>query len=422
MSIDRAVYRGPTSLAEEARLRGAFSHWHNLLYEIWWLTGPLDVDAVRDAWRRVCLRHDAMRRTYASPVEALTHRDPLAEVELHTADTDETAAAILRRSLATPFDLAGDRFARIVLVQQDDQRHLLGIAVDHIISDEMSWRYLLRDFNVQYRQALEGTVADTTESATYRDFALTMRDEFAGAWGRDRREFWTRYIGEFGSIPPGFSLRGESDAEPDMTTLELDLPPDARARVRAAASQARATPFAVIAAAAMSGMQEVSSDDTVGLAFRHHGRFRPASYQTLGLFTLGVPVHLRDTSRSHLDTVRDVLQRSVQTSDHILPLGIAGDAWSTPFASPRAAGMLLGVTEEDSAEPNLRLPGISAESVEMVFDGASSAKDTLVFAWALNESAPHVAATYDRNLFPGDSVDRLVRLAAARAVAGLDEA
>ncbi|MEV6412960.1 condensation domain-containing protein [Kribbella sp. NPDC051718] len=422
MSVTRAVHRGPTSLAEEARLRGAFAHWHNLLYEIWWLTGPLDVDAVRDAWNRVCLRHDAMRRTYASPVEALTHPDPLAEVELHTADTDEAAAAILHRSLSTPFDLAGDRFARIVLVQRDDQRHLLGISVDHIISDEMSWQYFLRDFSVQYRQALEGTAPDTAESTTYRDFASTMRDDFAGAWGRERREFWSRYTGEFGSIPPTFSLRGESDAEPDMTTLELDLPHDAGARVRAAASQARATPFAVIAAAVMSSMQEVSGDDTVGLAFRHHGRFRPASYRTLGLFTHGVPVHLRGTSRSRLDTVREVFQRGVETSDHILSLDIAGDAWSTPLASPRAAGMFLGVTEGDAAEPSLRLPGISAESVEMVFDGAASAKDTIAFVWTVGESQPHVVAIYDRNLFPGDSVDRLVRLAAANAVEGLDEA
>ncbi|WP_248580858.1 condensation domain-containing protein [Nocardioides sp. InS609-2] len=422
MSVEGAVHRGPTSLAEEVRLRGTFSHWHNLLYEIWWLTGPLEVNAVRDAWRRVCLRHDAMRRTYASPVEALTHRDPVAEVELHTADTDDEAAAIMRRSLGTPFDLGGDRFTRIVLVQRDDQRHLLGISVDHVISDEMSWQYLMQDFNVQYRQALERTAPDTAESRTYRDFASAMREDFDGAWGSERREFWTGYTRDFGNIPPSFSLQGESKAEPDMTTLALDLPADGTAMVCASASQARATPFSVIASAMLSSMQEVSGEDAAGLLFHHHGRFTPGCYGTLGLFTQGVPVHLRGTSPSRLDTVRDVFHRSVQTSDHILSLDIAGDTWSRSLISPRASEVFLGVTEGRNASTNVRLPGITAESVEMKFDGAAAGKDTIVFVWTLRESHPHVTATYNRNLFPDESVDRLLRLAAAHAVEPLEQA
>lgn len=408
---------GPTSLMEEQRLRGGFAHWHNLIYEIWWVDGPLDVGALRDAWWRLCLRHDVLRRTYASPEEAHTHADAITEVEHHRAGTDHEALTTMRRSLGTPFDLDGPAFSRIVLVEVDKDRHLLGIAVDHIISDQMSWRYMCKDFSELYRQALAGEAGDTGELPTaYRRYAEQLRRDFAGQWGEERRRFWTNYTADFEAFPPSFSAR-RARTEHDITVLDVALPDDARARISSGAQQVRATPFAVVAAGILGAMQEVSGDDLAGLMFHHHGRFTPEGYATLGLFTQGVPLHLRGRKRSWDDTTREVFERSVLTSEHVLPLGLAGEAWGETLTAPRTeSGVFLGIAEGGDRPPNLRLPGTTAQAVDMVFEGAASSMETIVMVWQFNQTDPQVSATYDRNAFDDETVKRLVQTAVGSAL------
>jgi len=200
-----------------------------------------------------------------------------------------------------------------------------------------------------------------------------------------------------------------------MTVLERELPEDARTRVHACARRARATPFAVIASGVLGGMQELSGDQVAGLTFHHHGRFAPSSYRTLGLFTQAVPLHLRGASGSRLDTVHDVFLRSLQVSDHILPLRIAGDAWSEDLMSlDRASGVFLGLEEAGSSPPHMRFAGTSAQAVELVFDGGARAQDTIVIAWDLHEARPQVTATYNKKAFSPSAVNQLLQAAITR--------
>lgn len=103
MTVGRAeITRGPTSLAEMARLTGEFAGWHNISYSVVWLTGKLDIAAVREAWRGVCLRNDILRRAYLSSDEACTYDDMLGESEFYTADSDTEALNTIRRFVEPP--------------------------------------------------------------------------------------------------------------------------------------------------------------------------------------------------------------------------------------------------------------------------------------------------------------------------------
>jgi hypothetical protein len=131
--------RGPSSLNEEARLTGKFDDWHNLSHMAVWLTGGVSIAAVRDAWRRLCLRHDVERRTHLSPDEACTRDDALSEVEVHAAESDEEAIAMMR---ALPGNSLPSRPPGILTHRHraaQRRRHLLGVSMDDIISDVASW-------------------------------------------------------------------------------------------------------------------------------------------------------------------------------------------------------------------------------------------------------------------------------------------
>ncbi|MEV5892534.1 condensation domain-containing protein [Nonomuraea fuscirosea] len=382
-----------------------------MLYEVCWLTGKLDLAAVRDAWWRVCLRHDVMRRTYASADEACTHDDALSEVEFHTAATDAEATEKMRRILGTPFDLSGPAFSRIVIVQRSERRHLLGIAVDHIISDQISWFFLCGEFAALYERALTGEAGDTAERGPYRSFASRLRRDFPGAWGEKRREFWRAYTAEFGVFPPPFSAGTQHRGEEALKVVERGLPVDVRAKAHALSRRAGATPFAVVASGMLAGMCEVSGDQVVGLTTHHHGRTAPGTYRTIGLFTQAVPLHLRSRPENPLETVRDVFLRSLDVTEYILPLRVAGNLWSENLMAPgREAGVFVSL-EEDEPPSGLQLAGTSAQHVEMRFPGAKRLPETIVVDWSLHRTGPRVTASYNEGVFPTAFVEQILQAA-----------
>jgi hypothetical protein len=317
--------RGPTSLAEMARLTGEFADWNNLHYVAVWLTGELSIAAARDAWRRLSLRHDVLRRTYVGADEALTHADTLSGVELVTAGTDAEAVDWMREFLGTPFSLDGPGFSRIAVVRRGERRHLLGIALDHIINDLASWTRFLADFAGLYNRALAGDAApDNGGTHGYQDFATEQRRLFAGAWGDERRAFWRAYVEEFGTVSPPFSAGARHAGEYKRVAAARRLPADTASRVQDVARQVRVTPFAVLTASVAAAARDVTGDPVAGISTNQHGRTLPGTSRTAGLFVQTVPLHLGRPARSLAQAARNMFRRTLDVFEYSLPLLVAG--------------------------------------------------------------------------------------------------
>jgi hypothetical protein len=401
---------GPTSLTEMARLTGEFADWNNLHYVAVWLTGELNVAALRDAWWRTCLRHDVLRRTYDSAEEARTYEDALSEVEFHTAPSDAEAVEIMCRFVGTPFSLSGPGFSRIAVVQRDERRHLLGIAVDHIINDLVSWFRLHATLTEFYNLAVTGRKNDVTEAHTYRDFAAEQRRLFVGGWGDERRAFWHSYAEQFGTFPPPFTVGAEHTGEYRRESIVRPLPADARAQLHDLSVRARATPFAVATASVLAAARRVTGETVVGVSTNQHGRTLPSTSQTLGLFVQTVPVHLGRHAGGQVETVREVFSRTLDVFEYSVPLLVAGRYWNETLMVPdQAAGIYVGLNEEPPAD--YRMPpliGLAAEPVELTFPGGKRWPETVIVAWNLYETAPELVARYNDNYFPRAAVEQLL--------------
>jgi hypothetical protein len=413
VTVRAKASRGPTSLAEEARLTGEFADWHNLTHMAMWLTGELNVAAVRDAWRRVCQRHDVLRRTYVSADEACTHADALSEVELHTAETDAAAIELMRRFLGTPFSLDGPGFSRIAIVRRGERRHLLGIAMDHIVNDVVSWNRIHVDFTEFYNRALAGDGDDVTTVGSYQDFASMQRRLFAGAWGAERRAFWRSYVEEFGPYPPPFSVGAKHTGDYERKEVVRDLPPDAKARVREFAREARVTPFAVVTSSLLTAMREVTGDPQAGISVIHHGRTLPGTSETAGLFVQSAPLHLGPHSLSPLETAEDVFLRTLDVFEYSLPLLVAGRSWrETLMVADREPGLHVRLNDHPpSADYLPQFTGTAAEYVGLHFPGEKRWLETVVVSWDLYETNPRLVAHYNENYFPDAAVAQLLRAA-----------
>ncbi|MFK0174303.1 condensation domain-containing protein [Streptomyces sp. NPDC090306] len=405
-----------------ARLTGEFADWNNLVFCAVWLTGELDVAAVRDAWRVVCLRHDVMRRAYRSPDEAYTYEDVLGELDFRTAETDAEALEMMRRILGTPFGLDALGFSRIAIVQRDERRHLLGIVVDHIINDQVSWGRLMRDFGELYERvrAHDTSAGDIAGRGTYQGFASLQRREFSTAWGEERRSFWLSHTEQFGNYPPAFPVAGELKSEPSLKIVNHALPTEASSRVLELARRARATPFVVAVSGVLAGMQEVSGAQTVGVTTNHHGRVLPGTSETVGQFVQTVPLHLSSRPRGPLETVREVFSRSLDVFEYSLPLRVAGKYWNEDLASvSRDAGVYVTLNETAPSLEEAPLVGTKAEYVELDVPGGKSWPATLLLDWQLNGTAPQLVASYNENFFQDTAIESLLQ-AAERFVLSVD--
>ncbi|MEX0167516.1 thioester reductase [Streptomyces sp. LMG1-1-1.1] len=410
-----------------ARLTGEFADWHNLHYMAMWLTGDVDIAALRDAWRRVCLRHDVLRRTYASPEEARTYDDALSEVELLTAETDAEAIEVMGRFIGTPFALDGPGFSRIAVVRRDERRHLFGIAIDHIINDLASWARIRSDFTEFYNRARAGDTGDDAGSGgsgdasgaiSYQSFASEERRLFSGAWGKERRSFWGSYVEEFGTVPPPFPVGAEHTGEYRPKRVARALPADAKARLHGLALRARATPFAVATASVLAAAREVTGDPAPGISVNQHGRMLPGTSQTAGLFVQTVPLHLGRELRSPVDTVREVFHRTHDVFEYSLPLLVAGRYWNETLMVPdRQAGLYVSLNDQPPSSYDLPpFAGTEAEYVELEFPGGKRFLETVVVGWNLYETGPELVASYNENYFPDAAVERLLDAAEAFAL------
>ncbi|NUK22490.1 thioester reductase [Streptomyces lunaelactis] len=395
-----------------ARLSGEFTERHNLVYCVLWLTGELDMAAVREAWRGVCLSHDVLRRAYVSPDEACTYDDVLGEVEFYTADTDTEALKTVRQ-ITTPFDLAGVGLARIAIVQRDERRHLLAIVLDHIIVDEKTWNRLMADFGEFYERAIQGvSVPDKVEKNAYHDFALLERHELSTAWGAERRAFWRSQTDRFGTFPPPFPIACEAKGEPRLAAVHHTLPADARARILDLSKRARATPFVTVASAVLASLHEVSGAPTVGAITPFHGRILPGTADIAGLFVQMVPLQLTGGARRPLETVREVFSHTLDAFEYSLPLRSAGRLWNEELVSvDRQAGVGVTLDKRTMSFGESLLAGTKAEIVPLYVPGEVTWPRTLQFMWEMDGMAPRLSVYYNENYFPEEAVESLIQAA-----------
>ncbi|GGN43742.1 hypothetical protein GCM10011578_094090 [Streptomyces fuscichromogenes] len=405
--------RGPTSLMEEARLTGEFADWHNLNYMVMWLTGDLDIAALRDAWWRICRRHDVLRRTYVSADEACTYDDALSDVELLTAETDAEAIELMRRFLGTPFSLDGPGFSRIAVVQRGDRRYLFGLAMDHIINDVVSWKHICADFIDFYDRALSGDAGGIRNENRYQSFASEQRRLFAGTWGKERRDFWRSYVEEFETYPPLFAVGAEHTGEYERRVITRELPSDARSRVQNFSRQSRVTPFAVVTSGVLTAMREVTGDPLAGISVNQHGRMLPRTARTAGLFVQSVPLHLGRQSMGPSETIQDVFLRTHDVFEYALPLLVAGRSWDESLMVPdKEPGLHVRLNEyPPSSEYLPPFTGTEAEYVELQFPGQKRWLETVVVMWNLFETGPQLVAHYNQNYFPDRAVEQLLEAA-----------
>jgi hypothetical protein len=148
------------------------------------VTGPLDVDALRDSVEDIVRRHEMLRTTFSTregqPVQVVHPPAPieLPLIDLRGApDAEAQADELVAASQRTAFDLERGPLLRLALVQLGDDEHRLLRVSHHIISDHWAWRLFFDELAVLYEARLRGEPAPLRDDPPpqYADFAVWER-------------------------------------------------------------------------------------------------------------------------------------------------------------------------------------------------------------------------------------------------------
>jgi amino acid adenylation domain-containing protein len=177
------------------------------------LTGGLDRRALRGALQRIVDRHEVLRACFAvrlglpALAVAARLRLPLPVVDLaalaaagREAETRRLAAADALR----PFDLARPPLLRVTLLALAPRRHVLLLAIHHIVADAWSVGVMLRELTAHYTRLRGGAAPPLPElPVQYLDYAAWQRRRLGGAELDRQLAYWRRQLA---GVPPALEL------------------------------------------------------------------------------------------------------------------------------------------------------------------------------------------------------------------------
>lgn len=230
--------------------------------------GPLDAEVLARAVNAMPARHEAMRVVFPTDFRAdLIEPDGehMRVVEADGADPFGAGLELLSADAQKPFDLARGPLFRCLLVRVDENTHLLGVAIDHIIADGWSCNLLARDILATYEALWHGEQPELPPlTMQHLDFVSWENTYLSGETRGRLLDYWRTALAGVDPIPesgladPAASTdpaaspadSAANDAGPArLERVRLPLGDGFRPRLRGFAAARRTTPYAVFSAA-----------------------------------------------------------------------------------------------------------------------------------------------------------------------------
>lgn len=278
--------------------------------------GPLDTEALERALHGAVARHPGLRTTFPmtgdGPVRRL-RQDPRIDFVRHDASglDAQTLRERLTEAAYRPFDLAEGPLLRAVVFTLGADDHRLVLAIHHIVADLWSVEVLLADLDLLYPAALRGDTPPARPAGSGEP-RQPAEEEQERLW-----EYWSR---ELAGAPALLTLPTDGPPsghpQPARTasqgaSVPFALGPELSARIAAAATSARTTPYTVLLAGYQILLARLSGRQDLLVATPEHGRRAADQADGIGLFA-GMLVLRGRLART--DDVDALLRRTHRTA------------------------------------------------------------------------------------------------------------
>ncbi|WP_426234753.1 amino acid adenylation domain-containing protein [Pseudomonas sp. TWP3-2] len=259
------------------------------------LNGPLQPEALEQAFSLLAARHECLRTTFGEDGERAFQRvaEPaplqLSVTDLRAVPEDQRWPLAQQHMMAEAtqaFDLQHGPLLSLRLLRLADQEHVLLLTLHHIIADGWSMNILIDEFMRTYDALVAGRQAQLPElSVHYRDYALWQRS-WLEAGERDRQlDYWRSQLGEEHPVlelptdrayPAQASHRG--------ARLETVIDANLRQALKSLAQRSGVTLFVVLLAAFKTLLHRYSGQTDIRVGGLIANRTRSETEGLIGFF------------------------------------------------------------------------------------------------------------------------------------------
>ncbi len=278
----------------------------------WWLDGPLDTGALRQAIAAFESHHEIFRRRFVSkdgsPRVSPPEHDGVAfsmttlgEIGLEAEDTHRLARWFEDIS-ASPFDLAADALLRVVLLRVSETRHLLSVISHSIVWDAWCYDIFLAELGRNYEALLAGEPLAGPDHQ-YSDFVHWQRaDQDRRAAREALQAAIDRLEGHRQRLVLPRTRQSVDPREHSGARFNFDIPVELREALRAFCRQQGVTPFMVFLSSYAYLLCRYAGKGSALITVPLRGRERPEFETIPGPFTknLFLPVEVEDRSFASL--------------------------------------------------------------------------------------------------------------------------
>ncbi|MCY1042273.1 amino acid adenylation domain-containing protein [Corallococcus sp. bb12-1] len=376
------------------------------------LEGRLDEGALDGAFRQLVARHEALRTTFAvQDGQCVQVIHPTMDFTLEREDVsgplDEEALAQAARR---PFDLATGSLLRVRLYRLSEERHVVLVAMHHIVADGWSIQLLLQELARTYAARVTGAAeALAPLPIQYADYAVWQREGAGARTLAADLAFWKEHLGE---RPPPLRLPTDRPRPAVQTTrgalLSGVLPLELARALEAQGRSAGRTLFMTLLAAFQALLHRYTGQRTVIVGTPIANRTRQEVEGVLGCFVNTLALRADVDPEEPFAVFAERVGRTVLAgyAHQALPfdvlverLGVERDLSQSPLVQ------VLFVLQ-NAPGGAVDLPGLRMESREV---STATAKFDLSLAMTEAPEGLEYTFEYNTDLFESGTVERLAR-------------
>ena len=293
------------------------------------LKGELNVEALRQSFQSVILRHEVLRTGFVERQGRLHLIHVQMPFGLETRDLRghpepaERLVQELRQESAREFVLSRPPLLRAILFQLGDQEHVLMVAMHHIIADAWSIAIMIREL-AQFYASHQVDGNNTAELPfQYSDYAAWEHERWTNKDLSEGLEYWRKQL--VGAprleLPADFS-RGD---KPDYRgqTLKMALSAELSQEMKALGRKENVTLFMLLLAGFQAQLSQYTGEEDIVIGTSVANRNIAGTEDLIGLFTnevvLRTQFHGDPTFRELLARVREVTLSAYSHQD--VPFG-----------------------------------------------------------------------------------------------------
>lgn len=212
------------------------------------ITGPLDVDRLRQCFQQLCHRHESLRTCFitneaGNPIQKiLAVKDwhlPIIELQ-DRENSQQEVEKFIRSTLQQHFDLSKAPLLQTTLLRLSPQDYTLLFNAHHLIADGWSLGVLIRELATLY-----GSDRDFPPlPIQYADYTVWQRQHLQGQTLEQLVNYWQQKLQ---GVPTLFEFPTDHPRPPVQSLrsgrVKVSLSPEQTANLKHLAQQGNATPF-----------------------------------------------------------------------------------------------------------------------------------------------------------------------------------